>query len=468
MKANIILIGFMAAGKSRIGQLLARKLDYKLIDLDLLVQERAGKSIQDIFSQHGEAYFRDLELAALKTLEKARSLVIVTGGGTPLFFSAAQELKKLGRIYFLDASFELVSKRLEKSNKRPLAHVDLYERYYFRRPLYEFLGERIDVNHQEQERSAQEIIDNFLERQNLEEKLAVIKVPDPFKPYEIFLGHDAINYLDSVLNYINLNKYKLVVVTSERLKDILLNNIITKNILVIYVKDGESCKNWASVEHIHNKLFEHNCTRHTVIIALGGGTVGDVAGFAASLYMRGLPVIQVPTSLLAMVDSSVGGKTGIDISLGKNLLGSFHMPKAVLINTSFLKTLAPREYACGMAEIIKHAVIGDNSLFDDLLHKTLEPQELIRRALDVKINLVARDPDETNVRAHLNLGHTYAHAIEKVSDYRIKHGEAVAMGLVQASMLGARLGVLEEDFLPELLKLLKRYDLPISMPDLDN
>lgn len=478
LKQNIILIGFMASGKSRIGQLLARNLNYKLIDLDHLIEERAGQSIKDIFLQHGEAHFRALEIQALRNLENSNSTVIITGGGTPLVFAAAQVLKKLGVIYFLEANFDLILKRLEKSNKRPLVSTkspedreELRERFYFRRPTYELLGERIDVNHQDQERSVQEITQRFLARQNLE-SLHILKVPDPHHPYEIFLKADAFNYLGDLLSSVGLSNYKPVIISSESLINILIPNInnITniKSTLKIYIKDGEACKNWASIEHINNKLFEHNCTRKTVIISLGGGTIGDVAGFAASLYMRGLPIIHVPTSLLAMVDSSVGGKTGIDTPWGKNLLGSFHMPKAVLINTGFLQTLPKREFACGMAEIIKHAIIGDESLFYDLLHKNLDPEALINRALRVKINLVVSDPSEANLRAYLNLGHTFAHAIEKVSDYRIKHGEAVAIGLVQACKLAARLNILEDNFLPELLNILERYKLPTELPSLDH
>jgi len=471
-KQNIILIGFMASGKSRVGQLLARRLDYKLIDLDHVIEERTGQTIKHIFLEKGEAHFRALELEVLKTLENSSSTVIVTGGGTPLFYASAQALKKLGRIYFLDASFDLVIKRLENSTKRPLAlaktpeeRADLRELYYYRRPIYELLGSRIDVNHQDQARSVEEIAERFLAHESLH-NLEILKVPDAHHPYEIILSHDAFKHIGDLLRSNGLNNHTCVIITSEFLANIFRRELLSiKNPLIIYIKDGEAHKNWANIEYITNKLFEHDCTRQTIIISLGGGTIGDVAGFAAAIYMRGLPVIHVPTSLLAMVDSSVGGKTGIDIPQGKNLLGSFHMPRAVLIQTAFLDTLPPEEFACGMAEIIKHALIGDEALFYDLLHKTLEPQELVRRAIDVKINLVASDPTEANVRAYLNLGHTFAHAIEKVSDYRIKHGEAVAIGLVQACMLASRLQILETDFLPDLIKLLERYKLPTKLPD---
>ena len=211
----------MACGKSRIGQLLARALDYKLIDLDAMLEDQTGLSIKDIFLQYGEAHFRALELEALKALENTTNSVIVTGGGTPLVFASAQVLKRLGDLYFLDASFDLIIKRIERSTKRPLAlakspqeRADLRERYYYRRPIYELLGTRIDVNHQDQERSVQEIIARFSAHQSLKD-LKFIPVPDAHRPYEIFLGSRIIKYLDPILASRGLNNYKRVIITSD-------------------------------------------------------------------------------------------------------------------------------------------------------------------------------------------------------------------------------------------------------------
>jgi 3-dehydroquinate synthase len=238
---------------------------------------------------------------------------------------------------------------------------------------------------------------------------------------------------------------------------------LTKSMAIITIKDGEQHKNAESIEHIHRSLFEQNFNRSSVVLALGGGNVGDVAGFAAANFMRGIPVIQIPTTLLAMVDSSVGGKTGIDLSFGKNLIGAFHNPRAVLIDPDFLKSLPDVEFACGMAEIIKHAIIGDRELFSDL-EQSFDPTTLIERAVQVKTQIVFADPRENNIRANLNLGHTFAHAIEKVSDYQIKHGQAVAIGLMLATKLAHRLGYLKNDFSDQLEKLLKKYHLPTELP----
>jgi 3-dehydroquinate synthase len=473
-KNNIILVGFMASGKSRIGQALAKNLGYTLIDLDQFIEQQENKSIKAIFSTRGEAYFRDLEYKTLSALKNIQNTILVTGGGTPSHFASAQILKTLGDIYFLDASFERCSERLLRSSKRPLGLFDspeqqarVRELFYYRRPLYLALGHRIDVNHEDHNRTVHEIIGRH---DNMTRLKAINKlhVPDAYKPYDIYLGERILGHLEQIISIKGFSNYKLVVVTSEYLAKLRQADLeLVADSLVMTIKDGEEHKNWSSIQQIHDYLFHHNCTRQTLIIALGGGTVGDVAAFAASIYMRGLPVIQIPTSLLAMVDSSVGGKTGIDTPQGKNLIGSFHMPSAVLIDTGFLSTLPPQEYACGMAEIIKHALIADPELFYQLLAGPQNITEIIKRALHVKINLVASDPFESHVRAHLNLGHTFAHAIEKVSGYRIKHGEAVAIGLVLATKLAQRVGILEQDFLADLIKLLRIYDLPTEISNLD-
>lgn len=473
---NIILIGFMASGKSHVGHLVAHSLGYELIDLDQVIERTVGEKINDIFATRGEAHFRELELLALKNLQGSSSKVIVSGGGTPLFFSAAQALKALGEVYFLDASFDLILARLHRSTKRPLGRVQtpaeikhLRELYHFRRPVYRSLGQLIDVSHEDQQRTTREIVDRHQASYALT-SLDRLPVLDACFPYEIFLGTEALSCLPELLRYVGLQNHKRVIITSDSLAQLLKAELakLCADASLITIKDGEEHKGFVSVQHIHERLFDMGATRHTVVLAVGGGVVGDVAGFAASIYMRSLPVIQVPTTLLSMVDSSVGGKTGIDTEQGKNLIGSFFMPKAVLIDPRFLRTLPPAEYACGMAEIIKHAVIADANLFQALSTQSLDPLTMIKKALQVKIDLVTSDPYESNVRAYLNFGHTFAHAIEKVSAYRIKHGEAVAMGMVQACRLAHNLGVLEEDFRPELVSVLEKYKLPTQMPAFDH
>lgn len=214
---------------------------------------------------------------------------------------------------------------------------------------------------------------------------------------------------------------------------------------LITMPDGERYKTLATVAGFYGELVRAGLDRGGVIIALGGGVVGDSAGFAAATYLRGVRLIQVPTSLLAMVDSSVGGKVGVDLPEGKNLVGAFKQPDAVLIDPEVLATLPPKEWRCGMAEAIKHGLLADHSLLDPALHVPERAAELVQRAVQVKVDVVQRDPFEAGERAHLNLGHTFAHAIEQVSGYAWAHGEAVGVGLLAAAHLSHRLGLCGEE-----------------------
>lgn len=467
---NIVLTGFMASGKSRIGEMLAEILGYQLYDLDLIIEQEQKNTIKNIFSTHGELYFRALELALIKKLKNTTNSVIVSGGGAPTFFDSAQALASLGQVFYLDANFALIIKRLTSSNKRPLGSLasaaeleKLKQLYVFRRPLYCGLGSVIDVNHEDKKRTCDDIIKRF-NAYNYLANIHTIRVHDINRPYKIYIGSNISDKISKIITLLGFDNYRIIVISNNNLANIFQEFITKIGADLIIIPEGEEHKNQASIDLIHERLLNLGCTRSTLIIALGGGNVGDVAGFAAATFMRGLPLIQVPTSLLAMVDSSVGGKTGIDTCFGKNLVGSFHNPQAVIIDLNCLASLPEEECAAGMAEIIKHAIIADPDLFYDLLNKKLEPHNLVSRAIKVKVDLVFADPQEKNIRAHLNLGHTFAHALEKVSHYQIRHGYAVAIGLMLAANLAHQQGLLQQDFRPELLSLLKHYNLPHELP----
>jgi 3-dehydroquinate synthase len=221
----------------------------------------------------------------------------------------------------------------------------------------------------------------------------------------------------------------------------------------VELPDGEHTKRWDSVSRIIDALVEHGADRRSVVVALGGGVVGDLAGFAASIFMRGIRVVQVPTTLLAQVDSSVGGKTGINHPSGKNLVGSFHQPSVVVADTDVLQTLPSRELAAGLAEILKHGLLADARYFDDVVADLPALRDrnagalarAIGRSCEIKAGVVARDERESGERALLNLGHTFGHAIEALTGYtQWLHGEAVGCGMVLAADLSHRLGLLRE------------------------
>ena len=244
---------------------------------------------------------------------------------------------------------------------------------------------------------------------------------------------------------------------------------------VVTVPDGEAHKNWDTLQSVVTRLLELRCERSTTLVALGGGVVGDVAGFAAAIYQRGMPFVQVPTTLLAQVDSSVGGKTGINHPLGKNMIGAFHQPRAVLVDTDCLATLPPRELAAGLAEVIKYGAIRDAAFLawleahmDALVARA--PADLahaIGESCRIKAEIVAADEREQGERALLNFGHTFGHAIENALGYgQWLHGEAVAAGMVVAADVSRRLGKITEGDVARLAALVARAGLPTSAPAL--
>lgn len=243
----------------------------------------------------------------------------------------------------------------------------------------------------------------------------------------------------------------------------------------IVVPSGEESKSAAVYMDVVNKLSDLGLRRDGTVVALGGGVVGDLAGFVAATYMRGVRLIQVPTSLLAMVDSSVGGKVGIDLPAGKNLLGAFWPPHQVLVDSAFLATLPPNEFANGMAEVIKYGFISDAPLLNELGRRPLQAQDsrveqVIWRCINLKREVVEGDEHETNgLRATLNFGHTMGHALEQVTGYaRYRHGEAVGLGMIQEVRLGERLGLTPSGLESELRDLLQAHDLPTQWPQDQN
>jgi 3-dehydroquinate synthase len=262
---------------------------------------------------------------------------------------------------------------------------------------------------------------------------------------------------------------KVAIITNPKVAGLHLASLLSKleasEVYVITVPDGESYKNQQSVDLILESLFNHRLDRKSILIALGGGVIGDMTGYVASQFQRGIDFIQIPTTLLSQVDASVGGKTGINNAYGKNLIGAFHQPKAVYIESSFLQTLPKREFAAGVAEIIKMAVTFDKEFFRWLqnadLYKDSDLAEAVKKSVETKAAVVAMDEKEQGVRAVLNYGHTFAHVIENETGYRrYLHGEAVAIGMHKANILAEKLGLLSDEELQEIKVLLEKYDLP--------
>ena len=264
---------------------------------------------------------------------------------------------------------------------------------------------------------------------------------------------------------------KVAIVTNPTIAALHLESLLTKisakELHVITVPDGEEYKNQESIDIILNSMFEHRFNRKSMLIAFGGGVIGDMTGFASSIYQRGIDFVQIPTTLLSQVDASVGGKTGMNNKYGKNLIGAFHQPKAVYIDPSFLETLPSREFGAGVAEIVKMAVTFNKDFFEFLESADLKNKdvlgEVIKRAVQTKANVVAQDEKEHGIRAALNYGHTFGHVIENETKYKkYLHGEAVAIGMVLANMTSVKMGLMSEGEASRVKTLLKKYDLPTS------
>jgi len=299
------------------------------------------------------------------------------------------------------------------------------------------------------------------------------------RSYPIHIGERMLTRADLILPH--LAQPRVAIVTNPLVGELYLQPLTVAltqtgvDVLPIVVVDGESSKTSETLNQILDALLEHRCERKTTLIALGGGVIGDLTGFAAAVYLRGVPYIQAPTTLLAQVDSSVGGKTGINHPLGKNMIGAFYQPKLVLADTSSLHTLPDRELAAGLAEVVKYGLILDPGFFvwleenmSSLVRR--DPNAMVyavRRSCEIKAQVVSQDERETGARALLNLGHTFGHALEAGLSFGTwLHGEAVAAGTVLAARLSSRMGMLGDAELQRVIALLERAGLPVQAPRL--
>ena len=299
------------------------------------------------------------------------------------------------------------------------------------------------------------------------------------RSYPIHIGRNLISNADLILPH--LKRKHVAIVTNTTVAPLYLNQLSHAlqsagvAVIPIILPDGEAYKNAATLNLIYDALLQNRCERSTTLIALGGGVIGDLTGYAAATYLRGVPFIQIPTTLLSQVDSSVGGKTGINHSLGKNMIGAFYQPQLVLADIDTLKTLPQREFSAGMAEVIKYGLIRDAEFFNWLeahIEKlmTLDEaaiSEAIYRSCQNKAVVVARDEHENGERALLNLGHTFGHAIENALGYGVcLHGEAVAAGTMLAADLSKRMGWLTSGEVARMRTLFNKAQLPLDAPKL--
>ena len=481
---NIFLVGFMGVGKSAAGKLLAEKLEHEFFETDLLIEKTADKDINQIFKDSGESVFRAVETTVLKKVSIERNAVISCGGGIILREENRKIMSESGTTVFLNASPEtLLSRLIESKNSRPLLD-GLSDPEKLDR-INGMLAERIpfyrtsDLTINTDDKPTDSVVEEIIER--LTDFPAQVKVKLGERSYPIHIGRGISSKIGTIISNLNFGK-KIGIVTDENVSklhlDTIADNLSSAGFEVLNVKipAGESSKSLVVISTLYDKFLEGHFERNSTIIALGGGVVGDVTGFVAATLLRGINFVQVPTTLLAQVDSSVGGKVGINHRLGKNLIGSFYQPNAVIIDTEFLSTLPRKELMCGMAEVIKYGLILDSGFAKHIstnfskiivLNDPDLTLNLIKRCVELKAGVVAKDEQENGLRRILNFGHTFGHSVEAILPRgSITHGEAVAFGMRAAIRLSELLELLSKDQSEEGLKLVENIPIDRSIKEL--
>ncbi len=466
----------------------------EFVDSDHEIQERTGVKIPVIFEIEGEAGFRKRESEVLIELVKKNNIVLATGGGAVLSQENRQLLRESGIVIYLRASISDLYRRTRHDKNRPLLKSqNLYARLnelYIQRDAYyrETAHIIIDSGKQGVRQLIQKLINKLnsinadsikhANHSNIMQTISVdFTTSSDKRSYPIHIGYGILDQIDLILSCLPQKRVAIVSNTTvaplylEKLRQALEKHAVTS--VPIIIPDGEAHKNWETLNLIFDALLKNHCERNTTILALGGGVVGDMSGFAAATYLRGVPFIQIPTTLLAQVDSSVGGKTGINHPLGKNMIGAFYQPRMVLADSATLNTLPDRELCAGLAEIIKYGLIRDPAFFDWLeqnMHRLLARDavtlnEAIQRSCENKAEIVAADEKEKGIRALLNLGHTFGHAIENGMGYGIwLHGEAVAAGTVLAAELSQQMKLINETDVHRIRKIFIHAKLPVMVP----
>ncbi len=495
---RVFLIGLPGAGKTTTGRALAQWSRWSFLDLDDLITAQAGKSVTAIFADEGEAHFRALESAALVEACERKRLVIATGGGIGETSGNLALMRETGYIVCLDVepatalmrlSAEAATRGDSLPDARPLlAGADplprLAELRTHRQRWYSEADLILDANAPDPDTLAQRIVARLAGSGALPASDAVtvsrMIATTTGDSYESVIGWGAIITLAEQLNRLNAPRRVHLITDSvvaplylETLELTLAQAGFTAETCVISA--GEAHKTLDQWRAVLDWLVERHAERGEFLLTLGGGVVGDLAGFAAATYLRGVPLVHLPTSLLAQVDSSIGGKVGVDLPQGKNLVGAFYPPRLALADPALLLTLPRRQFVEGWAECVKLGVALDSDYFafleahaDALLR--LEPDllcEAIARAAAIKAAIVERDEGEQGERALLNYGHTFGHAMEQITGYeRWLHGEAVSIGMAFAARLGYRIGVTPAELIERQNALLERMGLPTRADDL--
>ncbi len=501
----IVLVGLMGCGKSSIGKRLAARLGLPFVDADEEIEKAAAKTINDIFSDHGEDQFREGERKVIARLLGNGPQVLATGGGAYMHADTRQKVRETAVSIWLRADLPILMRRVSKRDTRPLLRTGnpeatmrkLIETRY---PVYAGADLTVESRDEPHDVIVAEIINRLAalplvtaSHEPLETKppmtgpktqtdailgVSIVDVRLSERSYDVLIGAVLLREAGSLIKA-RLGAVKCAIVTDENvarhylapLEDSLKAAGLYAGSIIL--QPGEATKSFRELGPLCERLLELGLERGDCVVPLGGGVIGDLAGFAAGVLRRGVRFVQIPTSLLAQVDSSVGGKTGINTAQGKNLIGVFHQPSLVIADTAVLTTLPPREMRAGYAEVAKYGLLGDAAFFGWLEknwqgvfgNSGLALTHAIETSVKAKAAIVARDETETGDRALLNLGHTFGHALEAWTGYsdRLLHGEGVAIGMCLAYRLSEELGLAPQGSAHRAASHLKAVGLPTSI-----
>ncbi|MET1045191.1 MAG: 3-dehydroquinate synthase [Hyphomicrobium sp.] len=490
-KRPIVLVGLMGCGKTSVGKRLAFKLNLPFIDADEEIERAAAKTINEIFADHGEAHFRDGERKVIARLLANGPQVLATGGGAFINPETRSRVKDVAFSIWLRAELPVLMRRVMKRDTRPLLRdgnpeATMQKLIEARYPIYA----EADMTVESRDEPHDIIVTDIITRLASEGPAPQAQEPNPSRAVRVDLGDRSYDVLIArgvlrdagALIKARFGSVKCGIVTDENVArhhlSTLEDSLKAEGAFAgsIIMKPGEATKSFRDLAVLSERLLELGLERGDLVVPFGGGVIGDLAGFAAGILRRGVRFVQIPTSLLAQVDSSVGGKTGINTPQGKNLIGVFHQPSLVVADTAVLTTLPPREMRAGYAEVAKYGLLGDANFFSWLeanwqgVFGNNGPAltHAIETSVAAKAAIVARDETETGDRALLNLGHTFGHALEAWTGYsdRLLHGEGVAIGMCMAFRLSEEQGFCPAGTSERVTTHLKAVGLPTRIADI--
>jgi shikimate kinase / 3-dehydroquinate synthase len=470
-----VLVGFMGAGKTTVGHIIAERLGQPFVDSDVLIEQRLGRTVRDIFMTEGEARFRELEQATVAGLVRGQEAVVALGGGA-VEDPRTRAVLRNARVVYLRVSYEEALSRVQGDEYRPLLHrPDLDEVYKRRLPIYEDLSVfTIDTDGRRPDAIALDVLAELTRLPSLPPGSSSVFVTPVGGTYYAHIGPGLTDHVDSMLPVLPEVERGMIVEATEdaRVAARVSGRFAAAGILThrVSVPDTQASKTFRSAEYLADVFADHAIHKDDLVIAVGGEAICDVAGFVAATFNRGMRLCLIPTTLVAQADSAVGGKNAINLDRGRNLVGTIHQPVVVISDIDVACANAGRGFKAGLAEIAKHALISPSDLLTHL-RAALGPivagdpdavRSAATRSVEIKADIVSRDEREQGDRVFLNYGHTFAHAIELVRGVTADdQGEAVALGMMAAAYLAFRQGRIPAAVVEQHRQIIAGLGLPV-------